>query len=236
MQIMLEGGLLTATIIFVLFGFLWIHEVRRRYHEKLTTGTWFNAAGFGFFPGMAAWKIFEPYCGLEIDGKKLFEPFSQIPYLTREDCFAPDRIELIAVLIAFVAVIVWLMFRKQKLPGNGDLFLSVICVWAAIRTTTESLRAFSVRYEGISIMMIAAVAVEMIVMAIWTVRRGRNHKNAAMTILEWLAITACGVISILQDAGVLSMGSSIANLAVAAGCSILIAALILSAGKDSREA
>ena len=99
-----------------------------------------------------------------------------------------------------------------------------------------SLRAFSVRYAGISIMMIAAVAVEMIVMAIWTVRRGRNHKNAAMTILEWLAITACGIISILQDAGVLSMGSSIANLAVAAGCSILIAALILSAGKDSREA
>ena len=236
MTIMLQGGLATAILIFILFSGCWIREIRKRYKAKLKAGTWFNAAGFGFFPGMAAWKIFEPFCGLGMDGKTLFDPLEPVACLTRGERFAPDRLELIAVLVAFVVIVIWLMVRKQPIPGNGDLFLTVICVWSAVRITTESLREFSARCAGISLMMIAAVTVEIVTMAIWTVRRGRKHKNAAMTLLEWTAILACGVISILQDANILTMGSSIANLAVTAGCSVLSAALILSAGKDSREA
>ena len=236
MTVLQQGGLVTAILVFIIFSGCWIREIRKRYKAKLTAGAWFNAAGFGFFPAMAAWKIFEPYCGLGTDGKKLFDPLGPIDHLTRGERFAPDRLELAVTLAAFIAIVIWLMVRKQPLPGNGDLFLTVICVWSAARITTESLREFTARYEGVSLIMIAAVTAEIVTMAIWTVRRGRKHKNAAMTLLEWTAILACGVISILQDADILSMGSSIADLAVTAGCSVLSAALILSAGKDSREA
>ena len=57
-----------------------------------------------------------------------------------------------------------------------------------------------------------------------------------MTALEWTAVAGCGVLILLQEAGILSMGSEIANLAASAGCALLTAALILSAGRDSREA
>lgn len=238
MRIMVQVGLGTAALIFILFALLWIREARKISKEKISVGTMFNAAGFGLFPGLAAWKIFEPYCGLDImTGKKLFDPFGQIPHLTRGERFAPDRIELLAILIAFVAIVIWIIARRQPLPGNGDLFLSVICIWSAIRTTTETLRANPARLgtDGISVFILGAIAAEITAMAIWTVRRGRKHKSAGMTLLEWLAILACSVISILQDLQVMSMGSPIANLAAAAGSSALTAALILSAGKDSRE-
>ena len=236
MQLIKQAGLIISVLIFVVIGLLRIREARKQNREKLSAGTWLDAAGFGFLPAVAAWKAFEPYCGQGTDGKKLFDPLAPIPFLTRDERFAPDRIELIAAVAAFVLIAVWLIARKQELPGNGDLFLSVICVWSAVRMTTESLREFTARYDGYSIVMMIAAAAEVAVMAVWTVRRGRKHKNAAMTIMEWLTLLACGIICILQDAEVLSMGSRIANLAVTVGCSILAAALILSAGKDSREA
>ena len=239
MQTMVQAGLAAAILIFILFALLWIREVRKISKEKLTTGTKFNAAGFGLLPGLAAWKIFEPYFGLRMTpGRKLFDPLSPIPHLTRGDYFAPDRIELLTILLAFAAVVIWLVIRRRPLPGNGDLFLNVICMCSAIRIITETLREHPVRLgeDGVSVFMLGAVAAEIVAMAIWTARRGQKQKNIAMTLFEWLAILACYVISILQDIGVLTMGSHIADLVVTGGCSVMSAALIMSAGKDSREA
>ena len=238
MQIIVRVGHIAAILVFLLFMLFWIREIRKVSTEKLRAGAMFNAAGFAFFPGMAVWKIFEPYYGLEMlySGKKLFDPLGPVPHLTWEDRFAPERIELVAILAVFIAVMIWLIARREPLPGNGDLFLTVMCIWSAIRMTTETLRESPLRFQGVSVFILTSIAAEITVMAIWTVRRGRKQKNAAMTALEWLAILACCVISLLQDMGILTMGSSIANLVVTIGCSILITALILSAGKDSRDA
>ena len=237
MQLMIRTGHFAAIVVFLLFALLWIRETRKVSKEKPGAGMMFNAAGFGLLPGLAVWKIFEPYYGLEIlsGGKKLYEPLEPVLHLSRGEYFAPERIELIALLIAFAAVVIWLIIRREPVPGNGDLFLSVICIWSAIRTTTETLRSTPLRIQGISIFIVSSIAVEIVVMGIWTVRRGKRQKSAVMTALEWTGILACCAIIILQDAGVVSMGREITNLVVTLGCSILTAALILSAGKDSRE-
>ncbi len=238
MQLMTLTGLAAAILVFFLFGFLWIRETRKNSREKLTAAIILDAAGFGLFPGLAVWKIFEPYCrlGFMSRGKALFDPLGPVFFLTQEERFAPERIELAAILISFAGMVIWMMIRRQALPGNGDVFMTVICIWSVIRIVTETLRENALRIQEISVFMLCAIAAETAVMAIWTIRRGKRQKNAALTMLEWAAILACGVICILQDIRVLSMGSPIVNLIVTAGCCILTAALILSAGKDSREA
>ena len=74
-----------------------------------------------------------------------------------------------------------------------------------------------------------------ICLTVWTVRRGQKQKSTGMTALEWIAVAGCGALILLQEAGILSMGSEIADFSASAGCALLAAALILSAGRDSRE-
>ena len=52
--------------------------------------------------------------------------------------------------------------------------------------------------------------------------------------LEWIAVLSCETVLILNNAGILSAGSRIGDMAVNAGCVILSMILMLSAGKDSR--
>lgn len=227
----------TTALVLLLFTLLWLREVRIVSREKIGTGNWMNGAGFGLLPALTAWKIFEPYLGIHAmsAGKQVFDPFGAIPVITRDGYFVPERIELIAAIVSFLFVLIWLICRKELLPGNGDLLLTVICIWSAIRTASETLRGAPLRVAGISVMIVLYTALEIAVMTVWTIRRGRKQKNAAMTAVEWLAFLGCCTVIILQDAEVLSMGSRIANLVVSIGCSILNAVLILSAGKDSRE-
>ena len=238
MELIVRAGHIAAVLVFFLFVLIWVREARKISKGKPGVGTMFNAAGFGFLPGMAVWKIFEPYYGLEVmsSGKELFEPLGPVPHLTWGERFAPERIELVALLVAFAVVVIWLIMRRDPLPGNGDLFLTVICIWSAIRTCTETLRNQPLRIGEVSVFIVTSIITEIVVMAIWTVRRGRKQKNAVMTAFEWMAILACSAINILQDIGILSMGREIGNLVVTLGCSILTVAMILSAGKDSREA
>ena len=75
MQMIVRGGHIAAITVFLLLALFWIREVRRTDSGKPGTGTMFNAAGFGLLPGLAVWKIFEPYYGLDVmtSGKKLFD-------------------------------------------------------------------------------------------------------------------------------------------------------------------
>ncbi len=237
MQTVILTGHIAAVLVFFLFLLLWIRETRKISKGKPGVGTMFNAAGFGLLPGLAVWKIFEPYYGLDVlsGGKKLFDPFGPAPCLTWDGRFLPERIELAALMIAFIAIVIWLIARRDFLPGNGDLFLTVICLWSAIRAVTETLRNNPLRIGEISVFIVTSAAAEIAVMAVWTVRREKKHSGPVLTALECLAVLGCCTVSILQDAEILTTGSEIGNLAIAAGCSVLAAAIILSAGKDSRE-
>lgn len=230
------AGLGTTLVMILLFSVLWALDAHKRSRGRLTAGHWANAAGFGLLPGIAAWKAFEAFAGDTANGKALFEPIRDIPWLSAGGRFVPARIEFFAAVFLLAGITIWLIARKEDIPGNGDVLITVLCLWSAVRSVTEGLRADPPRTGPVSTVILIAIAAELICLAIWTVRRGRKQKSAVMTALEWAAVTGCGALILLQEAGVLAMNSEIANLAVAAGCALLTAVLILSAGRDSREA
>ncbi len=236
MKMIALAGICTTLLMILLFSGLWALSARKRTGGRLTAGHRANAVGFGLMPGIAAWKAFEAFAGDTANGKTLFEPIREIPWFSAEGRFVPARLEFCAAVLLLAGIILWLIVRKDDLPGNGDLLMTVLCLWGAVRSVTEGLRADPPRIGPVSTVILAAAATELICLAIWTVRRGEKQKSAVMTALEWAAVTGCGVLILLQEAGILSMSSEIANLAAAAGCALLAAVLILSAGKDSREA
>jgi hypothetical protein len=230
------AGLGATLFMILLFSLLWILDIRKRRTGRLTSGHWANAFGFGLLPGISAWKAFDAFAGSAGGGKPLFQPLRDIPWLTADGLFVPGRAEFCAAVLLLAGVIIWLIVRKKDLPGNGDVLITVLCLWGTVRNVTEGLRAEPPRTGPFSLVILLAVATELICLGIWTVRRGQKQKSAVMTALEWIAVTGCGVLILLQEAGILSMGSEIANFAASAGCALLAAALILSAGRDSREA
>ena len=232
---MTQIGLAAGLTMILLFAVLWILVVRKRAEGKRKTGDWINAIGFGLLPGIAAWKPFEQYTAVRTIGKELFEPLTPVAWLTENGRFVPCRLEFCAAAAAFMLIALWLIMRRERIPGNGDLLLTVLCIWGAVRSVTECLRQETIRVGPVNAVLLAAVATEILCMGIWTVRRGRKEKSAGLTIPEWVAATACGVVIILQEAEVLSLDSPIANLAVTVGCGLLGMTLILMTGKDSRE-
>ena len=230
------AGIVATVFMILLFSALWALDARKRSTGRLTAGHWSNAVGFGLLPGFAVWKAFDAFAGKTGNGKLLFQPIRDFPWITADGRFVPGRIEFCAAVLLLAGLITWLIVRKKDIPGNGDVLITVLCLWGAVRSVTEGLRSEPPRIGPFSLVILLAAAAELICLAVWTVRRGQKQKSAVMTALEWTAVAGCGVLILLQEAGILSMGSEIANLAASAGCALLTAALILSAGRDSREA
>ena len=235
MRTIVLAGLGAALFMILLFSVLWVLDVRKRTMGRLTAGHWTNAAGFGLLPGIAVWKAFDAFAGNTGNGKLLFQPIRDIPWITADGRFVPGRIEFCTAVLLLAGMIFWLIIRKKDIPGNGDVLITVLCLWAAVRSVTEGLRAEPPRTGPFSLVILLSAAVELICLAVWTVRRGQKQKSTVMTALEWIAVAGCGALILLQEAGILSMGSEIADFSASAGCALLAAALILSAGRDSRE-
>ena len=236
MKITFAGiGGMAAIITLIFFAGLWILETRKRTGADLRTGQILNGIGFGMLPGIAVWKIFES----EIPpgrGTELFDPIGAIPWITEDGRFALSRIEMILAAVCFLGIILWLIARKEDLPGNGDLLLTVLCIWGLIRGFTEGLRAESFfRAGNISISQIGVLAAADVAMAVWTVRLDEAQKSTAFAILEWIAVLSCEAVTVLNTADILSAGSAVGDLAVNAGCAALCMALMLMTGRDSRN-
>ena len=223
-----------SVLVFLMFALLkWI-DSRKAQEGPLSTGARMNAAGFGLLPGIAVWKIFEQETRLAF-GTDIMKPLPEIPFLTAEGKYAPCRIELAAALIVFLLLVLWMILRKNDIPGNGDVLLTVLCAWGGVRTLTETFRADPLGMIGsVDIVQIAAFLLTMIPLAVWSVRRERTQKGYLMAVLEWMAVAGCGTVMIMIRAGVLSAGSEPGDFAVLIGCALLSVLLVLLAGKDSR--
>ena len=233
--VLLGIGAGISLLMLLLFTALRIADIRKRV-RPLRGGEWINAIGFGLLPGIAVWKIFEQGTRLAA-GTDVFEPLPVVPFLTTKGMFAPCRIEMAAALICFAGIVIWLICRKEDLPGNGDLLFAVLCVWGWVRGVTESFRADPLlRIGELNPVQAAFLLLAVLCLLVWSIRREKTQKSAAMTALEWLAVLSCGSVIVLQTAGILSVGSSIGDLAVLAGCGLLGMILVLLAGKDSRAA
>ena len=228
-------GMIAAFLVMLMFSAFGMIEVRAERGSGVSGRAIPDAAGFGLLPGIAVWKVFEQNTRL---GKGIMysDPFSGFALITEEGRYAVSRAEMILAALCFAGIILWMMLRRDELHRNGDLLLTVLCVWGLTRAFTESFREEILLREGVfnltQILMLAAADVSM---AVWTVRLEAAQKNTAISVLEWIAILSCETVLVLNNAGILSAGSRIGNLAVNAGCVILSMTLMLSAGKDSRS-
>ena len=228
-------GAIISLLIMLLFSVFRAAEIRKRNDAGFSTGKVPDAVGFGFLPGIAAWKIFEQGTLLG-KGIEIFDPVGNIPFITEFGRFAVSRMEFLLAAVCFAAVVLWLILRKEEVPGNGDLLLTVLCVWGLLRAFTEGFREETILRAGsfnlTQILMFAAADISL---AVWTVRLEAAQKSTAFSLLEWIAVLSCETVMVLNTADILSAGSMIGDMAVNAGCVILSMLLMLSSGKDSRN-
>ena len=138
-------------------------------------------------------------------------------------------------MLCFTAVVSWLAFRKDEMPGNSDLLLTVLCVWGMLRAFTEVLRETTLlRAAGVNLTQVLMMLLADFSLTVWTIRLEAAQKNTAIAVLEWIAVLSAQAVMVLNTTGVLSAGSQIGDLVVNGGCMILCLLLILSAGKESR--
>ena len=228
-------GIPASLAVFLLFAFFRLLEVRKRTAVETPAGKTLNAAGFGFFPGLAVWKLFEQATPLA-KGMNCFEPLGGMTFITEEGRFAVSRVEMMLACLCFVGFVIWLIARKKDLPDNGDLFLTALCLWSLIRGFTESFRGETLlRVGSVNLTQILMFLLADAAFAVWTVRLDATQKNTASSVLEWIAVLSCEAVTVLMTAGVLSAGSQIGDAAVAAGCLLLCMLMMLPAGMDSRK-
>ena len=165
MRAIVLAGLGATLFMILLFSVLWALDVRKRTTGRLTAGHWANAAGFGLLPGIAAWKAFDAFAGSTGNGKPLFQPIRELPWLTAGGRFVPGRLEFLAAVLLLAGISIWLIVRKNDIPGNGDVLFTVVCLWSAVRSVTEGLRAEPPRTGPFSLVILTAAAAGMICLA-----------------------------------------------------------------------
>ncbi len=227
------GGL--SLLVWILFSAVRLIHQRKR-SRPIKFGELMNHIGFGLLPGIAVWKIFEQNMYLS-EGTPLIEPLSAVPFFTDGSLFFPCRIEAGCALACFSGIIIWLAARKEEIPGNGDLFLSVICLWGTIRCVTEQLRRYPLISAGdLRVMPVIFYLLAAGCFTIWTIRKKRATENSTATIIaESVTAAGCGIAIILNSNHVFTVGSEIGDFMLVLGCGMLMAIISLLAGKDSRE-
>lgn len=222
------AGIISATLILLLFALLRKAMNRKAAAESQTLMRWLDGIGFGLLPAVSVWKIFEVrYAGV---GREVIEPLPQIIQLTENGKFIPCSIESAAALLCFAGLCFWLMIRKDELIGKGELLIVSLCLWSGIRIVTESFRE-----APNNILRYIYCAVILICLAVWTTRQQRQEHSKQRSIGTWMAVVLCLVMIVLTSCGMLSVGSVIGDLAVVAGCTVLITLLTLLYGSDSRS-
>ena len=194
-----------------------------------------DSVGFGLLPGIATWKAFEQFTAAG-SGVAAREPLDRLWEATEEGLFLPCRIELCAALISFAGIVLWLVIRKRELSGNGDLALSVLCVYGAIRTVTENLRAQPwIRLGVFSLVIPVCCALNWTGLILWSVRRDKVQKNSFLNIVEFAGALFCTCAILLISAGVLSAGNWFVDLLIVTIAALILAVISLSAGMDARK-
>ena len=213
-----------ALIMLAVFAGLWFFS-----HRKHAPGGWIDGIGFGILPAASVGKTFELLCEGGA-GRAADEPLPLLPWVTEGGLYMPARIELILALAAFCGVCLWLILRKQEIPGRGEVALTSVCLWSGIRTVTERLR-----FTPDRIPQYVYAGLILVCLAFWTAKRIRRGGRKSRAAGDWIAALVCTAMIVLTSEGILSVGSGIGDLAVVAGCVILEVLLTLLCGCDERK-
>ena len=229
------AGAALSFLAWLLFSFLWARGKRNPEKAASRIGTVLNAAGFGLLPGLAVWKAFEQGTA-SAAGIRVFDPLPAVPFLTSGGCFAAARIEMLLAVFGFAGMVIWLVIRREELKGKADLLWIALCIWGLARAFTENLRAAHPLSAGsVNLAQVLFLLLADLPLLVWTRRLAQTQKGTMFIIPQWIAVLSCETIIVLSACGLVSAGSGIGDLAVAAGCTLLSMLLILLAGKDCRE-
>ena len=215
-----------SVVVLFLFMSLWLIGRKKRSGREIFAGQVMNGIGFGLLPALAVLKAFQE-AGTGT-GSKVLEPLPCIRWLSVNGYYMPGRIETCAAAVMFLLVCLWLIFRRNELPDNGDLIMITVCIWAAIRLVTEDFRIQSMnlfRFTSCGTMLACAV--------LWSVRRARYGRMTVRTVVDLAAI--CIAINLITSLQIVSAGSGIADYAVKTGSAALLLLLTLIIGGDLRR-
>ena len=230
---LIGAGAGLASLVFFAFADGWAGERESR-GEKSFPGTLLNALGFGLLPAAAVYKCFEQQTFLSA-GKAVPEGIPALPWVTVNGVYQPCRLETALGLIAFAAVIIWLMLRRTEIPENGDMLGISLTLWSTIRLITERFRSTRLpflTYAG-TITWLAA-GVMFAVLVIWTYRTVKNKKNTGYAYACLPVFVASIAVIVLQGVEVIVINPR-ADLAILCACSLLAMKAVICMGRVSRQ-
>ena len=206
---------------------------RRSISGSVLTGQRVNALGFGFFPSVCVWKVFEDSTRFGT-GASVPNPLPLTAWLSEDGMFCPSRIEMVCAVICFAGLCLWLICRRKEIPGNGDLLGIVLCMWTVIRMTTEPMRGGeTVTAAGWRLIQLIACAGSVIGL-IWALASGHGSKSLANSVTLAVMTTAGIAACMLFSGGILTAGSEIGDFAVRSGGGGLALIGLLCCIRDSR--
>ncbi len=233
MSIMIGLGSGLGTLL--VLSLLWILERRGRLKERMSGGLLAQGIGFGFLPAAAVLNAFIAHDPLA-RGLPVPRPLAAVPWLTEDGCFLPARIHLACGVILFLAVAAWLILSRREPGPGGDLLMTSLCLWAALRIVTDGMCADPrLSPGGHPVLRYAACLALLGCLAVWTGRGNRNRKNRIQSLGNWIgALLSAGAVALTSEKA-LTTGSEAGDLAVLLGAAALMLALTLTAGVDSRR-
>ena len=214
--------------VMILFMSVWLVGRKKRTGKEIFAGQVMNGIGFGLLPALSVLKAFQDI--RTGTGAHVFEPLPLCRWITENGYFMPCRIELAAAAGSFILMCLWLIIRKSEMPDNGDLLMTAVCIWAAIRLVTEDFRS-----EPQDLFRYASCITLSGCMILWSARRTRMIHAAARMAADLLAIGICIAVNLITAKGILSVGSSIGDFAVKTGTAVLALLLTLMAGGEIRR-
>ena len=230
------SGIGAGLSLLVLLGFAeaWITARRKTSPEEDGIGRVWNGIGFGLLPAVLIWKIFEAQTSR---GGGDAAP-GEIPgagWLLREGRWLPAQAEALLAAGLLIAVILWLVLRKEPIPENGDLMGISLGCYAAGRMLTEGFRAGqeSRWFGGLAGWIAAAVMI--CALAVWIARAVRAKENTGYALACAPVMLAAVAGTVLIQNGILRTGNPWADLGMEAVCSLLAMKSLCCMGRVTRK-
>lgn len=220
-------GIVSFFVLILLIS-LWLLGRKKRTGQPVFAGQVINGVGFGLLPALSVLKAFQSMGSGK--GSPVFEPLPAIGWLTEDGCFMPGRIETVLSFVCFTVLCLWLIFRKQEMPDNGDLFIIALCLWATIRLITEDFRS-----APMNLFRFTSCGTELGCLIIILIRRYRIHPSALRTITDVFAAGICIAVNLLISKGLLTVGSDIGDFTAKTGSAFLLLTVVLIVGGDLRK-
>ncbi len=221
-----------ALLMTLAFADGWIGERKRRGGSSFP-GTLLNGLGFGLLPGAAVYKIFEQTT-FRGAGRAVPEGIPALPWVTENGLYQPCRLEMILALTAFLAVVIWIAFRRNELPENGDMAGISAALWGCVRLITEGFRAREAALcgtAGLPVYLLAGLM--LMILVLWTGRAAQNRENTGYALACFPVFLAGTAVIVLQETEVLRVNPA-ADLAIRGSCALLALKAVICMGRVSR--